>query len=62
LDFQDRVSLCSPGHPETCSVDLAGFELGFTCLYLSRTMIKSVSSHHIHGLFFYLSYWVYISL
>jgi hypothetical protein len=23
----DRVSLCSPGCPETCSVDQAGFEL-----------------------------------
>jgi hypothetical protein len=27
FDFQDRVSLCSPGCPETRSVDQAGREL-----------------------------------
>jgi hypothetical protein len=27
LVFRDRVSLCSPGYPETHSVDQAGLEL-----------------------------------
>jgi hypothetical protein len=27
LVFQNRVSLCSPGYPGTCSVDEAGLEL-----------------------------------
>jgi hypothetical protein len=28
LDFRDRVSLCSPGCPETHSVEQTGLELG----------------------------------
>ena len=32
---QDRISLCNPGCPGTCSVDQAGLELKrLTCLYL----------------------------
>lgn len=33
--FLDRVSLCSPGCPETCSIDQAALKLTEVCLSLS---------------------------
>lgn len=44
--FQDRMSLCSPGIPKTCSVDQAGFELWYSCLYLLSARIKDICHNH----------------
>ena len=45
--LHDRVSLCSPGCPETCSVDQAGLELTEIRLPLPPSAgIKGVHHHH----------------
>jgi hypothetical protein len=38
LFFQDRVSLCSPGCPETHSVDQAGLELRYLSVSASQVL------------------------
>ena len=38
LLFQDRVSLCSPGCPGTCSVDQAGLELRYQTASASQML------------------------
>ena len=38
LFFQDLVSLCSPGYPETNSVDQAGLELRNAPVFASRVL------------------------
>jgi hypothetical protein len=44
--FRDRVSLCSPGCPETRSVDQAGLKLRSTCpCLLSAEIQRPVPSH-----------------
>lgn len=52
---QDRIPLCSPGHPGPVSVDQAGFEFGDlpTCLCLLNTGIKEMSHHHQVFFFFF---------
>jgi hypothetical protein len=46
LFFRDRVSLCSPGCPETHSVDQVGLELEICCLCLPGAGIKGVRHSH----------------
>ena len=43
--FRDRVSLCSPGYPETHPVDQAGLKLRDLSVY-AATGIKGVHHHH----------------
>jgi hypothetical protein len=46
--LQSRVTLCSPGCPETLSVDQAGLDLKrSTRLYLLSAGIKDVHHHHL---------------
>jgi hypothetical protein len=56
--FLDKVSLCSPGCPGTCSVDQAGLKLKrSTCLCLPSAGIKRMHHHpscHVGILYKYL--------
>jgi hypothetical protein len=49
LFFRDKVSLCSPGSPGTCSVDhLAGFELRDQAVFVSGVQgLKECATLHI---------------
>jgi hypothetical protein len=55
LVFPDRVSLCSPGCPETRSVDQAGLELRDlpACLLSARIAYFLLSLYQIQGIWSY---------
>jgi hypothetical protein len=50
--FQDRVSLCSPGYPETCFVDQAGLKL--TAIHFPSIRIKGMC-HHCPAVYVFIS-------
>jgi hypothetical protein len=59
-DFRDRVLLCSPSCPRTCSVGQDGLELTETCLPLSAE-IKGVEHHRLPSpLIFFKDFFLFI--